>query len=160
MSLTVWRDGKNSVVIDHRYAPVYITTWFGVGTEEIFVKFYEANRNVVEENCAAKQAFVVISDASDAERPPPKVRARLTEIGEDAPDGQPFMVGNYVILESALVRGAFTAMQWVSRRKWPSVVVASPGEAIERALEDLTRAGVAAPAGLSSASYTRPERPR
>jgi hypothetical protein len=159
MSLSVWRDGKNSVVIDHRHAPVYITTWFGMGTEKIFRKFFQANRDVVESNVAAQRAFVVISDASDAERPPPAVRSRITEISQDSPDGKPFMVGNYVVLESALVRGAFTAMQWLSRKKWPSVVVASPHDAIDRALADLARAGVSPPEGLSPRSYTRPERP-
>ena len=160
MSLTVFGDGKSSVVIDHRHPPVYITTWFGVGTEEIFLKFYQANRSVVETHVAAQQAFVVISDASHAERPPPAVRARITELSQDSPDGKPFMVGNYVVLESALVRGAFTAMQWLSRKKWPSVVVASPRQAIDRALGDLARAGATPPAGLSADGYTRPERPR
>jgi len=154
-----FQDGEAAVVADDRHAPIYMSTWYGAATEQVVVDFFAYNRRVIDDNMRAQRPFVIITDATDAARPAPKVRSLITEETDGSPDPGALMVGNYLVLSNALVRGAFTAMQWLSRRRWPTIVVATPAEALRRALVDLARAGARAPS-VDPAAYVRPSLPK
>ena len=69
------------------------------------------------------------------------------------------VVASFVVFESALVRGAVTAMQWLSRQSWNLRTAATVQQAVGGALEALAEAGIAAPKHLSPATYVTPEAP-
>ena len=90
--------------------------------------------------------------------PSPKARALMVELHEAQPtfEGLIFV---YAVIPNALIRGAMTAMQWLSRKPMPTQAVPSVAEALRRGLADLERAGGRRPTSLDR-EYARPARPR
>jgi len=156
--MQTFRDGQSAILTDDRWAPVYFVTWFGATSEKTATGYFAWNRQVIETAIRTKTPTVLISDATDAERPPPKVRALMAELSDAQPRAEG-LVFSYVVLPNALIRGALTAMQWLTRKPWPIEMVASLPEAIERALAALDGAGARRPAGLDPRGYVRPKRP-
>jgi hypothetical protein len=154
-----FQEGDAVVVAEERFAPIYVSTWFGEATERVVMDYFAYHRRMMDEHIRARRPFAIITDATDAERPSPKVRSLIAEITDASADPGALMVGNYLVLSNALVRGAFTAMQWLSRKRWPTIVVATPAEAVSRALDELAKVGAPLPS-ITPAGYVRPSRPK
>lgn len=150
--------GDGAIVLDGRLDGIYVVTWFGHANPEIVDNYFDWFGAIAEQRLRARAPFVLISDALDAARPSPKVRAQVAARSDALPDFKALNVGNYLVVGSTLIRGAITAMQWLSRKAWISVVVASTQDALRRGLADLERAGVAPPR-LDPACYERPKLP-
>jgi hypothetical protein len=152
-------DGDASMVIDDRHGALYISTVFGAPTERLMNDYFAWYRPMIETHMRLRKPWVHVTDALETGRPSPKVRALVADLTNTLPDLTGVNVGNYLVIGSALVRGAITAMQWLSRRRWDSEVVGSMDEALRRGLADLRAAGAPVPP-IDPKSYRRPERPR
>ena len=153
--------GNASVIIDDRYLPVLISVWIGQADMENARWYNAENRRVMQELVDRGQPYVMISDAAAAERPTPAVRKYFAELADDNVEGSEVLsLANYVVITSAVMRGALTAIGWISERAARINSVGSLQEAIERALMDLDAAGVPRPDGLDPVSYRPPSLPR
>jgi hypothetical protein len=154
-----FHEGDTTLVIDDSHGDLYITTIYGAPTELVMRGYFDWYRPFFEERQRARRPFAHVTDALDADRPPPKVRAMVAELTDTLPQDKAVNPANYLVIGSALVRGAITAIQWLSQRPWSSVVVGTMEEALRRSVADLKAAGVAAPP-IDIARYQRPPRAR
>lgn len=65
-------------------------------------------------------------------------------------------LGNYVVLSSALVRGALTAIGWINQEARRIETFATLREAIGQAVETLEANGQPVPKGLNPETYEPP----
>jgi hypothetical protein len=151
-------DGEASIVFDESWEPVYIATWFGSATEKMIRFYFDWVGGIVTWRLRANEPFVIVTDGIDAARPSPAVRRLVTELTDALPEFERVDAGSYLVHSSALVRGAVTAMQWVSKRRYKAQPVSSCAEALRRGYGDLERASVRPPARTPE-SYLRPPRP-
>ena len=148
-----------SIVLDDRYEPIVIATWFGAPDSDAIRRFFAWNDAVID-RARLRGGYVLISDSNEAKRPAPLERRLISELTLAMPeDAKVLNVGNYVVLNNPLIRGALTAMQWLSPSPWAITTVGSCADAITRSLEDLKRAKLSAPDGLDAAEYRAPPRP-
>lgn len=143
-----FEDGESVIAIDERYAPVYLAAWYGAPTERTAREYFGWTTRVVEEGIRLRRKTVIVVDSEHAGRPNANVRSLMAELSEAVPRSSEYLTV-FVALPNPLVRGALTAMQWLTRKVWPYTAVASRTEAITRALDTLRAAGVPAPVGLS-----------
>jgi hypothetical protein len=154
-----YSDAQSAIVVDDRYFPVLISTWFGEPSEGNVRRYFEWSAVLYMRLCANRQRYVLIQDALEVQRPSPRVRGLIAELADSMPDAASLLLGSYTILGSALVRGALTALQWVVRRRtWQTTAVGTMREAMARACGDLERAGLAIPRDFDPARYARPAR--
>jgi hypothetical protein len=149
--------GSGTVIVDDRFFPVLISTWSGRANETTVRAFFEWSQRQMQRARKEGVKILQISDATDAERPDPVTRRLLAELtdlqGDEAAD---LNYTSLVVLENPVIRGAMTAIGWLTRRKLELVAVADMPTAIRRAREELTKAGVKPPADLDPGSYVRP----
>ncbi len=151
-------DGATSIIIDERSHPVIVTTWFGEATVGIVDEYYDWLGPRLAQAHATGERLVLMNDTFAIERPTPMVRKRLAEKTEaQNPVHGKAIVGSVVVIESALVRGAVTALSWILPSLSSSVFVGSIGEGIEASLTIVAREGLRAPSNLRS--YVRPGPP-
>jgi hypothetical protein len=151
-------DGEASLVVDDSRGALYVATWFGAPSDRLVSSYFDWFEGAVGKHLRSKSPFVLITDALDSARPTPGARKLIAERTDALPSFGDVNVGNYVVLSNPLIRGALTAMQWISSKPWTSVMVGSMKEALGRALGDLERAGAQRPA-LDPDRYQRPKRP-
>lgn len=150
-------DGPDGFIhCDPTHWPIAIATWVGPADEAGVRRFFAWNERVVE-RARGTGGYVLITDADRAQRPAPSVRRLVAELTDAMPeDATALSVGNYVVVSSRLIRGAMTAMQWLSNEPWTSVLVGTMHEALVAALDDLDHAGLPRPTGLDPTCYARP----
>lgn len=154
------RDGDSGFIGDIRAFPVQITTFFGQTTEALMRHYFAWSYEVTAMAKARGTRYVLISDNSMAIRPEPTVRRVVAElIDSGPPEAATLIAATYVVYESALVRGAVTAIQWLSNRNWNLTTVPSVQHGITAALAKLTAEGIALPVGLSADTYRTPTIP-
>jgi hypothetical protein len=154
------RDGDGAVIGDIRHFPVLIVTWFGEPTEHLVRRYFGWSDDVARHAIARGQRYVIISDNSRARRPPPTVRKIVSKLIDDGPAAATdCVIETFVVFESALVRGAVTAMQWLSMKDWNLRTAATVQLAVEGALKAVDDYGLPRPARLSAATYVAPEPP-
>lgn len=147
---------KGYIVCNALHWPVVIVTWVGDNDEGAIRAFFEWNDEVVV-RARERGGYLMISDADGAEGPPVMMRRLVAELTDAiAPDAKELSLGNYIVLSSALLRGALTAMQWISRDKWATKQVGSMQEAISLAFVDIDIGGKSRPRTLDPDSYERP----
>jgi hypothetical protein len=101
-------DGESELVIDSSHLPLLITTWFGSPTLGLVEAYTEWFVRFVERTRAAGQKVVILDDAIRGGRPAPPVRAVLAKI--QCPSD--VVVDRIVVVDSAAIRGAITALSW------------------------------------------------
>jgi hypothetical protein len=101
-------DGESELVIDTSHLPLLITTWFGSPTLGLVEAYTEWFVRFVERTRAAGQKVVILDDAIRGGRPAPPVRAVLAKI--QCPSD--VVVDRIVVVDSAAIRGAITALSW------------------------------------------------
>lgn len=152
------RGAAGEVVVERR-GPLLFVTWFDDQDERLVDDYFAEYERHVREAHVAGERFVLISDALDAKAPGATIRRRIMARTEAMPEFfHDVQIGNFVVLASAVVRGALTAMSWLSRTPWSSEYAATPAEAIERAREMLRGAGVDVPDDPAPGRYERPAR--
>jgi hypothetical protein len=153
--VAVHAEARCKIIIDERFAPLYVAFWMGVPSETPIRAYFEWSARRIVEARAGGRHIAIVCDAAEGERPPPKLRALMAELSDATPRAED-LVAVYVSIPSALVRGALTAMQWLSRKPWPMQMVPSLTEGFERARRTLAANGVALPAEFDPARYRRP----
>jgi hypothetical protein len=156
----ILRDGASSIVLDERWSPLVFLTWFGEPTEPLVRSYFEWNAGMLTRAKERNRRLVTINDAFATDRPSPKVRQLLVDLAKEQPPwARQMTLQGFVVVESALIRGAVTALSWLDPNLMSgSKVVPSIEAAIEAALAVLDEAGIPRPAGASAAAYRRPER--
>jgi hypothetical protein len=143
-------EGESTIVVDDHLAPIYFAAWIGVPTETIARSYCNWSTKVIQRAVRTQRACVVIIDSASAARPSAAVRAAIAEMTERTP-----RVAVYVSAPHALVRGAITAMQWISRKPWPMTMVSSVEDGAKKALVFLRNAGVTPPEGFDPSRCPR-----
>lgn len=154
------RDADAAVIGDIRHFPVMITTWFGEPTEDLVRHYFAWSDDVARQAIERGQRYVIISDNARARRPAPTVRrlvAKLIDAGPAA--ATDCIVATFVVFESALVRGAVTAMQWLSAKDWNLTTAATVQQAVAAALKAVEQHGFPRPDRLSPTTYVAPDPP-
>jgi hypothetical protein len=137
-------EGNAGFVVDDSQPPIYIASWFGEVPASIVKQFFDWQAGIYAAAKAAKKAVAIVVDVTYASRPGPKARAEMVEL-VDAADHEMYQSGfitNYVCIGNPLVRGAMTAMQWLSRKPWPMNMVSSVQDGIEKSIVFLRQRGV------------------
>jgi hypothetical protein len=153
------RDGNSAFVGDARYFPLVIVTWFGEMTEPLARRYFEWQDPILERVIAEKTKFAFVADTTRCARPSPKMRKLVVELSNAGPSVAAYALPTYTAIESALVRGAITAMQWVVNIDWRIVPVPTARQGLQKAIAALLAEGVKVPRGIDPDTYRAPEMP-
>ena len=154
------RDGNSAFVGDARFFPLVIVTWFGEMTEPVARRYFAWQEPILERIIAEKTKFAFVADTTRCARPSPTMRKLVVELSNAGPNVGAYALPTYTAIESALVRGAITAMQWVVNVDWRIVPVPSARQGIQKAIAALAAEGVKVPPGIDAATYRAPEMPQ
>lgn len=152
-------DGGSSVVLDARYWPVVFATWFDEPTEALVKRYFDAHAVLLERGRVNREPIVLVTDTFATKQPSAKARKLIADLTNAQPAyAATITVGSIIVIESAILRGVVTALQWILPRMAESVNVGSVGAAIERAFAILDQNGIQRPGSLSTSTYRRPSR--
>lgn len=152
-------DETTAAVIDFRHFPVVVTTFWGASTEKLMREYFSA-MNRFHATLQPGERYVGVADGSESKRPDAvarKVIAELTDANQE--EIKSWCIESYTVVTSGLVRGAVTAIQWLTQKKWDLELVPSMDEAFDKARATLEGAGLPWPESLDPASYVRPTSP-
>lgn len=145
------------MIFDDRYSPVLISIWEGQATLKAAMWNTELNTRASEKVIAEGRQFVSISDATKSIRPTAEMRKywadSMSNITDEMRNGT---LISYVVIASAMMRGAMTAIGWLNPEARRIRSVATLREAIAASIESLKAAGQPVPEGLSPDSYVPP----
>lgn len=153
------RDGNSAFVGDARYFPLVIVTWFGEMTEPVARRYFTWQDPILARAIAEETKFAFVVDTTRCARPTPKMRKLVVELSNAGPDAGAYALPTYTAIESALVRGALTAMQWVVSVDWRIVTIPTARQGLQKAIAALRAEGVKVPAGIDPETYRSPEMP-
>lgn len=157
--LTHLVDRKGSIVIDSRFLPILFVTFRGGSTEGL-IRDYFKKLEALHRRLGPDARYVSITDAREASHPPAAVRklvADLTEAHRDV--WSRLVLRSLTVIDSAVIRGAFTAIEWISRRPFDIQMVASVSAALDEAARVLDEAGLPWPTGVRRGGDTFPTPP-
>jgi hypothetical protein len=157
-----WVEGqKGALALDDRTFPVVFATWIGHSDESLIRAFYAWNDEQLKRVTREKCAFALITDAILAERPEAPVRSLIADLTREMQRthavAETYRTGSIVVLESALVRGALTAVGWLMGGMQTEYAPAC-AEAIQRIEARFRERGAPWPRGLTATSYQRAKR--
>ena len=132
-------DGESEFVIDTSHLPLLITTWFGSPTVGLVEAYTEWFVRFVDRSRTAGNKFVILDDALRAGRPAPPVRGLLAKI--QCPSE--VVVDRVVAVDTAAIRGALTAMSWITGN--PIKTTLTIDEGVRECLACLDGSGVTRP---------------
>ena len=157
----IWeRDGDATLVADARYFPLIISTFTGATTEKIMCRYFAWNNAQAERADRENTKFITLSDARLAKRPDATVRKTIAELSDEAPAAlHERHLPSVLVLESAIVRGALTAIQWMSRNEFKTLSAPTMAAGFERVLASLAAERISIPSGLDPATYVAPALP-
>ena len=158
MGLIEHQSGDGGIAIDERLSPVIINTWWGMATMEAVDAFFDWSDPFYGERVKRGEKTVLITDALDAQRPPATIRRHIAMRTEATrtDERDALLIGNLVVVSSAAVRGALTAIGWFSNRRNTMVPVKDIATAFEVSRDLLRKAGIEPPLGLDPDLYRRP----
>lgn len=150
---------SGSIVVDTRFEPIVIATWFDAPEQSAIRRFFAWNNDVIERARVAG-GYVLITDSDCASRPAAIERKLISTLTDQLPeDTKTLKLGDYIVLNNPVVRAAIMAMRWVGANPWAITTVKTCAQAIEGGLQDLRNARMRPPAGLDPATYRPPRRP-
>jgi hypothetical protein len=138
----VSEDLHGSIIVDDRYAPLVVTTYVGqIGLNQGL--WYEASmRELVQVEYTKGHRIVNIHDARRSARATPEMRRFWADFGsrnEVLLDAK--TLSNPIVVSSAVLRGAITAVGWLNPRVAKLEVFSSLDEAISSSVALLLRTG-------------------
>lgn len=146
------RDGDSVLVLDDDRLPILIASWTGTATLKNVNRFYDWVEERVARAKATGGKLALINDALEAERPGAEVRQAFASRQIDAE----VVISSPVVITSALVRGAMTAVGWLLGDRMKGVTsFATMGEALQSARRAFEDRGLKVDPSLF-ATYTRP----
>ncbi len=147
------------VVLDARWFPVVIGTWWGEPSPALLDALYAWVDRMLERAREEGTKVVLVFDALDVTRASSAMRRRLAA-ESDARQGllRERVLGIFVVVRGAFVLGLVAAILSIVRPSMRLSSFASPEAALERALVKLLHARVPFPVGLDPRAYVRPSR--
>jgi hypothetical protein len=144
-------DGDAEAIVDARYLPIVVTSWFGTPTLGLANAFCEWYAAFVAEQGRAGKPLVFVNDATLAGRPSGEVRSRLAA----APTPE-FVLDSLVVVTHPAVRGAATAIRWMAGERMKMNFASDLPSALARALALLERSKLTTARPLVAARYELP----
>ena len=132
-------EGPSEFVVDTSHLPLLITTWFASPTLELAEAYTRWFHEYVERCRISGRRFVILDDASRAGRPAPPVRGCLSKI-QCPPE---VVIDRVVVVNSSAIRGAITALSWITGNPIKTATTVEDG--VRDCLALLDAAGVAPP---------------
>jgi hypothetical protein len=131
---------KTGIEFETRYFPLIVVTLEEQISEEDYTRLFAQWEAVL----ARKERFGALTDARRVkERAPPKQRAMIAEWTKKIePRVMAYSVGHTTVIESAIIRGAMTAVEWLHKPKVPSAYFPTLREGCDFILEKLRENGV------------------
>jgi len=149
---------RGAIVVDDRWFPILIGTWFGESVSsslDVFYRFYDEQ---LDRAAAEGIDMVLVTDALDVLRPSSEIRERFArETALREPRIQRHVLGSIVATRGGVVQAVVAWLVHRRRGLWIASVRDMPA-ALERALAKLDQAGVPRPLGLDPRGYERPPR--
>lgn len=153
------RDGESAFVVDMTAFPVLFVTFFGAPTEPLVHKYYEWLHEMAVRSIAEDTYYTTIADARHGSRPPATVRTLFAKLSEAISEEHHARNGLSIVVHgNPLIRGALTAIQWMSRRALRMETADSMTTAIKRARAMLDTANIPVPENLGD-DYPTPAFP-
>ena len=145
------KDHGCSLLIDQRCDPVIIASFYGIITPKLLLEFSAWFRGYLMALRPGTK-FVLINDPRGVSSHSPVIRKiAVGEMKKLRTLMELHSQENIMIIDNTLLRGAVTALSWLTGNKAHHAVKDLP-EAIEVASEALTRAGLPIPVGLDALS--------
>lgn len=151
-------DENGRLIVDDRFPPLFITTWIGEPSETMVRAYYDEMATALEQAQRMGTRVVLATDAMMVDRPPSTIRKLVAELHDQQVERfeGPLIETNYVALGSAVIRGAITAVNWISNRGFPVEALPDMASALQAAVGRLTEEHLRVPASLDLANYRPP----
>lgn len=131
---------KTGIEFETRYFPLILVTLGEELTDDDYKRLFDQWEMVL----GRKEKFAALTDARRVkERAPPKQRALIAEWTKQIePRVVAYSVGHATVIESGIIRGALTAIEWLHKPKVPSAYCPTLQEGVDYVIERLRAAGV------------------
>jgi hypothetical protein len=150
--------GEAGLVLDARNFPILIVTVFGEADQVVVRRIFEWRAAMFERAKASGTRAVVVADIRPAKRPPPLIRKLAAELIDANPMPAEQAMPSFLVLDNALLRGALTALQWITTRKTKHCLVKDLQDALAGAMGALIEVGLDPPS-LDPQAYPVPPKP-
>lgn len=144
--------GTALAAIDDTHLPVVITTFRGHIELEMAQWHHGVTSTVLNPRYRAGQPLIYVTDARAMHVPSAVVRKYWADIMKENEAMMNSLLGNWVVMDNPIMRGALTAIEWFSPLKRRIQYVANMEQAVSGANECLTQAGYS-PVALDGRSY-------
>jgi hypothetical protein len=151
--------GKGGLILDDRWFPVVIGTWWGELSPELIVSYFGWYDGQLARARSEGTKISLITDGLDVQRPSGEARKSLaieSQVREAA--NRELVVSTYVVVHGALLLGVLASVMSVFRGGLRISSTSDMVTALERTLARFDQAGLPRPAGLDPATYVRPSR--
>jgi hypothetical protein len=149
------KDQGGSVLIDERFDPLIVASFYGVITPKLITEFSGWFRGYLMA-LRPHTKFVMINDPRGVPSHSPVIRKiAVEEMKKLRAMIELHSLENIMIIDNTLLRGAITALNWLTGNRAHCVVKDMP-EAITTAVQALIRAGFPVPDGLDPLRYEVP----
>ncbi len=145
-------EGGAEVVLDLRFYPLVITTWYGTATRPLADAFVTWQERLFADVESSGERIVVISDVTRCGRPPGDARKRFADAS--TPE---LVLDNLVVVTDPNVRGAYMAVRWLAGDRIRMRFTDNLPEAMQIALNLLDQAKIERPRRLRADRYELPE---
>lgn len=150
-----FHDGGSTLIIDNRYFPLTIYTWFGAGSiplvDEYFKRRWENDARARKENTKV----ILVTDLAHVSPPPATFRKAMGERAKET-DVSDALHCYITSVPNALMRGVITAMQWIGGEQMKrNTNVANMAQALHLAINEYEKLGIDPPQ-LNVAEYVSP----
>jgi hypothetical protein len=150
------QNSKGAVVIDDRYAPLIVASFMGETDLELGRWFVEANRKLLLQHAASGRRMLSICDATLATKPTPEMRRFWADFSNASTQTmKDATLATFIVVNSPLLRGAITAIGWLSPALRDLESFSTIDEAVRDGAARLARAGTPIP--QLSGAYQLPE---
>lgn len=149
--MSVWKDfGAGAVVIDDRYLPILVTTFFGEISLEAATWHGSTHQALVAAQARRNARIITITDSSHTKAPPAEVRKYWAELTKNFPPAiKEATLAAFVVIENPVIRGVMTALSWLNPELRTVEVYDSVELAIRTARDRLRSAGQSVPPELA-----------
>jgi hypothetical protein len=145
--MSVWKDfGTGAVVIDDRYLPILVTTFFGDISLEVATWHGTTHQAMVATQARRAAKAISITDSSHTKAPPAEVRKYWGEQTKNFPaEVKQATLAAIVVIKSPIIRGVMTALSWLNPELRTVEVYDTMELALARAREHLRKDGQVVP---------------
>lgn len=137
---------SGELVFDDRAFPIVLICLRGDLDAELVDQLFDWIKQLVTDSQDKKLRYALIFDALDIARPSPSLRGQIARrVDLLPPSWTSLNVGSHVLISSPVVRGALTALTWITSSKISTSFPDSLEAAIAKACVELRGAGIEPP---------------